>query len=56
LVTRLHQQEVKRDFRRDVEDGVNGTPTIFINRLRYDGPRDRASILTAIAALAMAPQ
>jgi len=47
----LYQSEVKQDFRRGVEDGVNGTPTIFINRRRYDGPRDRASMLAAIAAL-----
>ena len=43
--------EVRHDFRRGVQDGVNGTPTIFINRLRYDGPRDRESMLAAIAAV-----
>jgi protein-disulfide isomerase len=47
----VHLDEVKRDFHRGVQDGVNGTPTIFINGLRYDGPRDRVSILAAIAAL-----
>ena len=45
----VHLPEVKRDFRRGVEDGVNGTPTIFINRLRYDGPREHDAILAAIA-------
>ncbi len=50
----LYEDEVRRDFRRGIEDGVNGTPAIFINRLRYDGPRDRASLLAAIAALAPA--
>lgn len=43
--------EVKKDFRRGVQDGVNGTPPLFINRLRYDGPRDRESMLAAIAAI-----
>ena len=47
----LHQDEVKRDFRRGVQDGVNGTPTIFINRRRYDGPRDRTSMLATITSL-----
>ena len=49
--THVHQDEVKRDFRRGIQDGVNGTPTIFINRVRYDGHRDRMSMLAAISAL-----
>ena len=48
----VHLPEVRQDFRRGVTDGVNGTPTIFINRVRYDGPRERGAILSAIAALA----
>jgi protein-disulfide isomerase len=47
----LYRNEVRQDFRRGVTDGVNGTPTIFINRQRYDGPRDRQSLMAAIAAL-----
>jgi protein-disulfide isomerase len=43
--------EVRRDFRRGINDGVNGTPTLYINRHRYDGPRDRSSLLTVIASL-----
>lgn len=43
--------EIRQDFRRGVQDGVNGTPTIFINRLRYDGSRDRESMLSAIDAV-----
>jgi protein-disulfide isomerase len=46
-----YQDEVRQDFRRGVQDGANGTPTIFINGLRYDGPRDRMSILATITAL-----
>jgi protein-disulfide isomerase len=45
----VHKDAVRQDFRLGVLDGVNGTPSIFINRLRYDGPRDRASILAAVA-------
>jgi len=30
---------------------VNGTPTIFINRRRYDGPRDRTSMLATVTSL-----
>jgi protein-disulfide isomerase len=44
-----HLGAVREDFRRGVRDGVNGTPTIFINRRRYDGKRSRAALLQAIA-------
>jgi len=49
-----YRDEVKRDFRRGIEDGVNGTPTIFINGRRYDGPRDRAAMLAFINAQVLA--
>lgn len=48
LRTRRYREEVRRDFRRGIQDGVNGTPTLFINRLRYDGPRDYASMRAVI--------
>jgi protein-disulfide isomerase len=44
----VHLNEVKADIRRGIQDGVNGTPTIFIDGRRYDGPRDRTSMLAAI--------
>lgn len=56
METHAHLSDVKEDFRRGVQDGVNGTHTIFINRMRYDGPREREAILTAIAAIAGARQ
>ena len=43
---------VREDFLSGVRSGVNGTPTIFINGLRYDGPRDLDSILAAIEQVA----
>jgi protein-disulfide isomerase len=42
---------VREDFLSGVRSGVNGTPTIFINGLRYDGPRDLASMLAAIGQI-----
>jgi protein-disulfide isomerase len=39
---------VRDDFLSGVRSGVNGTPSIFINGLRYDGPRDVPSLLNAI--------
>jgi len=45
----IHTTEVRRDLRRGGEDGVTETPAIFINRTRYDGPREREAILAAVA-------
>lgn len=39
---------VRSDVQRGIRDGVNGTPTLFINGIRYDGPRDYASLEAAI--------
>ncbi|MBI3805212.1 MAG: thioredoxin domain-containing protein [Nitrospirae bacterium] len=47
----VYREKVREDFRRGIQDGVNGTPTIFMNRIRYDGPRDRVSMRAAIAAI-----
>jgi protein-disulfide isomerase len=51
LRSHAYLPEVKRDFRRGILDGVNGTPTIFINGVRYDGARTRDALLVAIEQL-----
>jgi len=43
---------VREDFLSGVRSGVNGNPTLFINGMRYDGPRDLDSLLAAIEQLA----
>jgi protein-disulfide isomerase len=43
---------VRKDFLSGIRSGVNGTPSIFINGLRYDGPRDLDSMLAAIEQVA----
>ena len=48
-----HAARVREDFLSGVRSGVNGTPTIFINGLRYDGPRDLDSMLAAIEQVAV---
>jgi protein-disulfide isomerase len=40
---------VREDFMSGVRSGVNGTPSFFINGLRYDGPRDVESMVAAVA-------
>ena len=44
----VHAPRVREDFTSGVRSGVNGTPSFFINGLRYDGPRDVESMVAAI--------
>ena len=37
LEMETHAARVRADFRSGVRSGVNGTPTFFVNGLRYDG-------------------
>ena len=41
---------VQEDFMTGVRSGVNGTPTFFINGVRYDGSWDFADLVSAIEA------
>jgi protein-disulfide isomerase len=43
-----HTARIREDFRGGVRNGVNGTPTFFINGERYDGPLDAAALFTAL--------
>jgi protein-disulfide isomerase len=44
----VHARRIREDFISGVRSGVNGTPTFFINSVRYDGPPDFPSLSTAI--------
>ena len=46
----VHAPRVREDFLSGVRSGVNGTPTFFINNLRYDGPASYDALVAAIAA------
>jgi protein-disulfide isomerase len=45
----LYAKHVQEDFRSGVRSGVNGTPTFFINGVRYDGPHDVDSLVVALS-------
>jgi protein-disulfide isomerase len=45
----LYAKRLKEDFRSGVRSGVNGTPTFFINGVRYDGPRDVRSMVSVLS-------
>ncbi len=41
-------ERVRQDFRGGIRSGVNGTPTFFINELRYNGPLELEPLLAAV--------
>jgi len=43
---------VHEDFMSGVRSGVNGTPTMFVNGVRHDGPWDAESLTEALTATA----
>ena len=44
----VHTPRVREDFMSGVRSGVNGTPSFFINRVRYDGSWDAPELLAAL--------
>ena len=48
--THAHFQRIKDDFRGGLRSEVAGTPTFFIQGVRYDGKWDRDSLERALAA------
>jgi protein-disulfide isomerase len=52
LTTHAYTERVREDFTSGVRSGVNGTPTFFIEGIRYDGPRDFESFLAVLESVA----
>jgi protein-disulfide isomerase len=48
---RFHQK-IEADFMGGVRSGVNGTPTLFINGVRYEGERDVERLIDALTQAA----
>jgi protein-disulfide isomerase len=43
-----HASRIREDFRIGAHNGVNGTPTFFINGVRFDGSVDVENLLAAL--------
>ena len=54
LASEAHVKRIRADIGSGVRSGVNGTPTFFINGVRYDGSWDAADLLAAVEAAAAA--
>ena len=52
LISGAHEERVREQFRSGVRSGVNGTPTFFINGLRYDDSWDEDRLLEALEGAA----
>lgn len=48
LASHEHAPRVREDFMGGVRSGVNGTPTFFLNGVRYDGPHELDAMLEAV--------
>jgi protein-disulfide isomerase len=52
LVRHVYSDRVQEDFLGGVRSGVQGTPTFFIDRVRYDGPPSYDAMLAALQGAA----
>jgi protein-disulfide isomerase len=50
LAGHVHAAHVQDDFLSGVRSGVHGTPTFFVNGMRYDGPASYDAMLQALQA------
>jgi protein-disulfide isomerase len=56
LADHAHAARVREDFRSGVRSGVNGTPTFYINGVRYDDSYELATLLAALERAAAEDQ
>jgi protein-disulfide isomerase len=50
LVVHAYEGRRREDFTNGIQSGVNGTPTFFIENIRYDGSRDCETFLASSKA------
>ncbi len=48
MIDHTFEDRIHADFQSGVRSGVNGTPTLFINGTRYDGPVEYGSLIQAV--------
>ncbi|HEY7612424.1 MAG TPA: thioredoxin domain-containing protein [Gemmatimonadales bacterium] len=53
LRARTHEVRIREDLASAAESGARGTPSLFINGERYEGPLDRDEIFAALARAAV---
>ena len=48
MAKHIHASRIREDFMSGIRSGVNGTPTFYVNGIRYDDSWDEATLLAAI--------
>jgi protein-disulfide isomerase len=48
MSSHAHAQRIREDFLSGVRSGVNGTPTFYINGIRYNGSWDLETLLKTL--------
>jgi len=51
MSSHVHAGRIREDFLSGVRSGVNGTPTFYINAIRYDGSLDLETLLTTLRSV-----
>jgi protein-disulfide isomerase len=49
--THTHASRIREDFLSGVQSGVNGTPSFYINEIRYDGSWDLNSLMQILTSI-----
>ncbi len=47
----IHASRIREDFLSGIQSGVNGTPSFYINEIRYDGPWDFDTLIRILTAV-----
>jgi protein-disulfide isomerase len=53
LGERAHEERIRQDLASAAESGARGTPSLFLNGERYEGPLERDAIFAALARAAV---
>ncbi len=56
VAQRAYSARIQEDFMSGVRSGVNGTPTFFINGIRYDGAPEFGSMVSALKMASKTPR
>jgi protein-disulfide isomerase len=47
----IHAPRIREDFLSGIQSGVNGTPSLYINEIRYDGSWDLDSLMQILTSI-----